>query len=103
MKAASTYKLGPLDYSTPQQKPKGKYGIVRLEFLFSIFDTSLIDDKVTRISREPIAFEELEVYRGYVLEESKLPKDISDPVILEAPFVRDRGLVFVDRVGIQDR
>jgi hypothetical protein len=83
----------------PGPAKKGNYGKVRLEAALSMFNTSYIEDKVVFVSEKPKTFEQMSVYDGYTLYETTIPDNIPDPVILHAPGIRDRAIVYVDHVS----
>lgn len=82
----------------PQPAPKGKYGVVTLKPLFSLFNYSHIPDSIIETSTNPKTFEEMNVKYGYVLYQTTIPSDIADPSILCVLGLRDRATVYVDKV-----
>ena len=79
----------------PKPTPKGNYGKVHLTAVLSLFNDSYIEDKTTHTSTTPKTFEEMNVKYGYMMYETILPSNISDPAVLYVPNLRDRAIVYV--------
>ena len=84
--------------TVPESKPKGNYGKVPMKATRSIFDDSFSTEVKTK-SQFPKTFESLNVNYGYVLYETTIPDDISDPAVLYISDLRDRAIVAVDHVS----
>lgn len=84
----------------PKPTPKGNYGLVTLKPVLSLFNYSQIPDRKEKFSEKPLTFEQMEVYYGYILYETKLPEELGDPTLLYIYDLRDRAIVFIDEVSI---
>lgn len=87
--------------TVPKPSPKGNYGRVQLKAVCSIFNNS--NFKVIEKSIFPRTFEALNVKYGYVLYETTISDNVSDPTIFYLADLRDRATVLVDWVSILDK
>ena len=84
----------------PKPAPKGDYGKISLKAVLSIFNESYIGEKIVQRSLEPKTFEEMNLNYGYMVYETIIPKNISDPAVLRVRDLRDRAIVYVNHVSI---
>jgi hypothetical protein len=71
-----------------------------MKAVLSLFNTFYFKDKIITTSYKPKTFEKMKFYGAYVLYETKIPKNLSDPAVLYVPDPRDRVLVYVKNVSI---
>lgn len=95
---------GPL----PPATPKFAYGFVTLEKVGNVGSLlNTISPMGPVKSQHPLTFEELKQYYGYVLYQTTLPRDLSEPTPLISPLngVHDRAYVSVNGVyrGLLER
>ncbi len=84
----------------PPPSPKGNYGELVFQWSISLFDSSYIPGSNTTYTFNPPSFDELNLSYGYVLYRTKIPAaGLSDLAVLEARGVRDRAIVYVNRVS----
>lgn len=88
--------------SVPEKEPKMSLPSIKLQAISGIF-SSLARRQIGStpiISVNPLTFEAINQYSGFVLYESVLPRIKFDPSYLIISDLRDRAYVFVDRVSI---
>lgn len=85
----------------PKKQPKVKFGPVLVRPVMVLTSNQgrrkLANPPVN--SLHPMTFEALNQFSGFVLYETKLPRIARDPVLLTVDKLRDRALVYVDRVS----
>lgn len=85
---------------TPVPAPKGNYGKFVLQPLVSIFEK--VAQRIKPVtSRVPLSFEDIDINTGFVMYETILPEEYGNnqvPVILTANIVRDRAIVYLNKV-----
>nr|XP_018915941.1 PREDICTED: beta-galactosidase-like [Bemisia tabaci] len=81
---------------TPMNYPKKAYGSVKLSAVVSIFNAPDIYDDEPVYEKIPQSFETLEIYSGYVLYETYIPKKFPDFASLSNLKIRDRAIVYLD-------
>jgi len=87
---------------SPNPAPKGAYGKFYLRPLVSIFEKVAQRIKPV-ISNVPIPFEDLDINTGFVMYETTLTddqKNVENPVNLTVRTVRDRAIIYLDRVEL---
>ncbi|XP_058476142.1 beta-galactosidase-1-like protein [Solea solea] len=94
--------------SMPPATPKFAYGFVTLRKVGSINDVlNTISPLGPVRSQDPLTFEEIKQYYGYMLYRTTLPRDLSQPTPLISPLngVHDRAYVSVNGVfqGLLER
>lgn len=80
--------------------PKKAYGSVKLSAVVSIFNAPDIYDDEPVYEKIPQSFETLEIYSGYVLYETYIPKKFPDFASLSNLKIRDRAIVYLDEVSV---
>jgi len=92
----------------PKPTKKGNYGKIQMHpagHIHQLLDN--LRDGAPVESNDPLTFESLRQYGGFVLYSTVTPNNITmpDPAILEVPGIKDRGYVFVEKqyVGMLDR
>ena len=91
----------------PEKTKKVKLPSINLKPQIGMLDSSgrTYLANYTKSSPNPMSFEALNQYSGFVLYETELPKSARDPVLLKFSDLKDRAYVFVNRhfVGIISR
>ncbi|XP_072159707.1 beta-galactosidase isoform X2 [Bemisia tabaci] len=95
---ADPYNLdfGETHHKAPTNSTKKKYGRIKLSSIASIFEAPNIWDKGPLYEENPLNFETLGTYTGFVLYETEIPDELPDPPVLSLPKFRDRATVYVD-------
>lgn len=87
--------------TVPEREPKMKLDPIILKpitVILSTFGRKHLTNGKPIISRNPITFEKLNQYSGFVLYETELPMFNRDPSLLQIEKLRDRGYIYIDRV-----
>jgi len=84
---------------------KANYGKIQMHFVSTMFDSKGMMSEVRIASELPKTFEMLGQSYGFMIYETRIRKLHTDPVLLSAQGLKDRGYVFVDDrpVGILTR
>jgi hypothetical protein len=87
---------------SPNPSPKGAYGKFYLKPVVSIFEKVAQRIKPV-ISNVPLPFEDLDISTGFVMYETTLTddqKNVDNPVNLTVNTVRDRAIIYLDKVRV---
>lgn len=89
---------------SPAPSPKGNYGQFTMQPLASIFEK--VTQRIRPIENDvPLAFETININSGFVMYETILTDDqnnVTTPVNLTIGTVRDRAIIYLDQVQIND-
>ncbi|XP_049781675.1 beta-galactosidase-like isoform X1 [Schistocerca cancellata] len=90
------------DIPLPVPSEKGDYGTVTLYPVAALLSDLLRETlgKKYKSSLYPKTFEQLGQNSGFILYETIIPDDLSDPALLDVPGVRDRAIVLIDRMFV---
>lgn len=87
--------------SVPTRAPKMKLSSIQL-FPQTTILSDLSRSRLGRpkiYSTNPLTFERIDQYSGFVLYETSLPRFSLDPSVLSIPNINDRAIVLVDDVS----
>ncbi|CAH0389154.1 unnamed protein product [Bemisia tabaci] len=93
---ANEYKLSFINMPL-QNSPKGNYGSLKLDPLMSIFDADRPSHTGCISSKQPLTFEEVEIFYGHALYRTKLPAGLRGAYNLSVTEIRDHAFVYLDQ------
>ena len=84
--------------SIPFEKssPKGKYGTHFMKHMGDVFHNSNLFKPEVKEAKFPMTFEELNHPYGFLIYETKIKNEFSDPALLEVKGIHDRGYVYLN-------
>lgn len=83
----------------PKPAPKGNFGVITLQPIQSLFNSTREIHLTWRYEKNTKSFEELGQYGGYVLYETVVPANVKDGALLDICSMHDRTNVYLNHVS----